>query len=350
MTDLVRSSRQSALLVPTRRDYCSRRQPLTLSPVVATFSPTIHASRRRFRRPLFPAFALRELEPRGGIVKSGSFSIDRGVGVRAVVGEKQAFAYSDDISPRCADAGRDRPRARSAGRASPRRRAARPDRRRARALRRLDDPIARVADEAQKSRCSSGSERHGASARPAVDAGDGVARRRVRGDPHRAQRRRRSPRTFVRSSACHSTVIVEENGRREQGMPAAAGASTTATSTDALLESYVGAGGRSGADQSRRAPCARRHDDGGARPRLARHPAARGDRPRSRRRFQPQGRRARSPGGSASASRRSGITVVDDGTIDRPPRLAQRRRRRQSDAAHGADRGWHPAAATCRIG
>ncbi|SCK26212.1 metalloprotease TldD [Vogesella sp. LIG4] len=33
-----------------------------------------------------------------GIVKAGSFSIDQGVGVRAVSGEKTAFAYSDDIS------------------------------------------------------------------------------------------------------------------------------------------------------------------------------------------------------------------------------------------------------------
>jgi TldD protein len=32
-----------------------------------------------------------------GIVKSGSFSIDQGVGVRAVSGEKTAFAYSDDL-------------------------------------------------------------------------------------------------------------------------------------------------------------------------------------------------------------------------------------------------------------
>ena len=33
-----------------------------------------------------------------GMVKTGSFSIDQGVGVRAVSGEKTAFAYSDDIS------------------------------------------------------------------------------------------------------------------------------------------------------------------------------------------------------------------------------------------------------------
>ncbi|HWX11560.1 MAG TPA: metallopeptidase TldD-related protein, partial [Trinickia sp.] len=34
-----------------------------------------------------------------GIVKSGSFSIDQGVGVRAVSGDRTAFAYSDDLSP-----------------------------------------------------------------------------------------------------------------------------------------------------------------------------------------------------------------------------------------------------------
>lgn len=33
-----------------------------------------------------------------GQVKSGSFNIDQGVGVRAVSGEKTAFAYSDEIS------------------------------------------------------------------------------------------------------------------------------------------------------------------------------------------------------------------------------------------------------------
>ena len=33
-----------------------------------------------------------------GIVKTGSFSIDQGVGVRAISGEKTAFSYSDEIS------------------------------------------------------------------------------------------------------------------------------------------------------------------------------------------------------------------------------------------------------------
>src|SRR5690606_7454638 len=33
-----------------------------------------------------------------GIVKTGSFSIEQGVGVRAISGEKTAFAYSDSLS------------------------------------------------------------------------------------------------------------------------------------------------------------------------------------------------------------------------------------------------------------
>ena len=34
-----------------------------------------------------------------GIIKEGSYNIERGVGVRAISGEKTGFAYSDEISP-----------------------------------------------------------------------------------------------------------------------------------------------------------------------------------------------------------------------------------------------------------
>src|SRR6266849_8871104 len=56
-----------------------------------------------------------------GIVKSGSFSIDQGVGVRAIAGEKTAFAYSDEISlPALEDAAKaTRAIARSGGSAHP---------------------------------------------------------------------------------------------------------------------------------------------------------------------------------------------------------------------------------------
>ncbi|MFO1324565.1 MAG: metalloprotease TldD [Burkholderiales bacterium] len=46
-----------------------------------------------FQHARFEGWSLEE-----GIVKSGTFNIDRGVGVRAVSGDKQAYAYSDDIS------------------------------------------------------------------------------------------------------------------------------------------------------------------------------------------------------------------------------------------------------------
>jgi TldD protein len=46
-----------------------------------------------FQHSCFESWSLEE-----GIVKAGTFNIDRGVGVRAVSGDKQAFAYSDDIS------------------------------------------------------------------------------------------------------------------------------------------------------------------------------------------------------------------------------------------------------------
>src|ERR1700682_3761012 len=39
-----------------------------------------------------------------GEVKNGSFSIDQGVGVRVVAGEKTAFAYADDINPEALEA------------------------------------------------------------------------------------------------------------------------------------------------------------------------------------------------------------------------------------------------------
>ncbi len=46
-----------------------------------------------FQQSRFESWSLEE-----GIVKSAAFNIDRGVGVRAVTGERQAYAYSDDIS------------------------------------------------------------------------------------------------------------------------------------------------------------------------------------------------------------------------------------------------------------
>src|SRR5258708_6622403 len=46
-----------------------------------------------------------------GEVKSGNYSIDQGVGVRVVSGEKTAFAYADDINPEALEAAATVPRA-----------------------------------------------------------------------------------------------------------------------------------------------------------------------------------------------------------------------------------------------
>jgi TldD protein len=82
-----------------------------------------------------------------GIVKSGSFDIEEGVGVRAVSGEKTAFAYSDTISlPALLDAARTTRAIATAG--EKRRVALRPRKTRPR-LYLPDDPLASLDDRAK---------------------------------------------------------------------------------------------------------------------------------------------------------------------------------------------------------
>src|SRR5438034_4384636 len=64
----------------------------------------IHVHRVDFADLYFQYSRLESWSLEEGIVKAGAFSIDRGVGVRAVRGEKQAFAYSDDITLAALDA------------------------------------------------------------------------------------------------------------------------------------------------------------------------------------------------------------------------------------------------------
>src|SRR5207248_970500 len=76
------------LLAPTGLDQCA------LSSILADIhAHDVDFADLYFEHSRFESWSLEE-----GIVKSGTFNIDRGVGVRAVVGEKQAFAYSDDVS------------------------------------------------------------------------------------------------------------------------------------------------------------------------------------------------------------------------------------------------------------
>ena len=79
---------QQLLLAPSGLD------PAALSRVLAS----IHAHDVAFADLYFQHAQSESWSLEEGIVKSGAFSIDRGVGVRAVAGDKQAYAYSDDIS------------------------------------------------------------------------------------------------------------------------------------------------------------------------------------------------------------------------------------------------------------
>ena len=85
------------------------------------------------------------------------------------------------------------------------------------------------------------------------------------------------------------SVVVEQNGRRETGGHGMGG--RFAYARIARARELAGGGGRGaapGAGQPRQRARAGRRDGGGARPGLARHPAARGDRPRAGGRLQPQ--------------------------------------------------------------
>ena len=69
------------------------RDPIGCRQVFARYSHRVDYADLYFQYTRSESWSLEE-----GIVKSGSFNIDQGVGVRAVSGEKTAFAYSDDIS------------------------------------------------------------------------------------------------------------------------------------------------------------------------------------------------------------------------------------------------------------
>jgi len=170
-----------------------------------------------------------------GIVKSGAFSIDRGVGVRAVSGEKTAFAYSDDISLAALEQA-----------AAVTRAIARQGQSQSTALDRVGgarslyaptDPVVALAD-AEKVAVLQRLERIARSRDPRVTqvmaslAGEFEAILVARGDGLIAA----DVRPLVRLSL---NVIVEENGRREQGMAGGGGRVDYGFFTDALLHDYA---------------------------------------------------------------------------------------------------------------
>jgi len=170
-----------------------------------------------------------------GIVKSGSFNIDQGVGVRAVSGEKTAFAYSDDISLTALEAAARATRAIArqgqSGRAQVVKRAPGHN------LYTPHDPIASLQDRA-KVELLERIERQTRALDPRVTqvmawlAGEYEVMLVARSDGVHAA----DVRPLVRLSL---QVIVESNGRREQGSSGGGGRFDYAYFTDEVLRDYA---------------------------------------------------------------------------------------------------------------
>ena len=205
--------------------------PARLSQVIASIHQRdVDFADLYFQHARFESWSLEE-----GIVKAGSFSIDRGVGVRAVSGDRQAYAYSDDITPGALD------EAAAAVRAIGRQgqSASAPVSRRgpARTLYRGDDPVASL-DEAAKVALLERFEKMARARDPRVVqvmasiAGEQETVLIVRSDGEIVA----DVRPLVRVSI---TVIVEENGRREQGHAGGGGRFGYAHFDDARLDEYA---------------------------------------------------------------------------------------------------------------
>ena len=172
-----------------------------------------------------------------GIVKTGSFSIDQGVGVRAVSGEKTAFAYSDDISEASLlDAART-VRSISAATQSGRARVASKKIAKSRSLYAGLDPIASLDSTAKVKLLAKVDQLARAKDTRVAQVMAGLAGEYdvvlvARADGTLAA----DVRPLVRLSV---TVIVEQNGRREMGSAGGGGRFGLAYFDDALIAEYV---------------------------------------------------------------------------------------------------------------
>ncbi len=173
-----------------------------------------------------------------GIVKSGSFSIDQGVGVRAVAGEKTAFAYSDELSEEALlDAARTVRTIAAAGQNKRIKVASKPRVAGSRVLYAPTDPIATL-DSTQKVALLERIEKLARAKDPrVVQVMAGLAAEYdvvlvARADGTRAA----DVRPLVRVSV---TVIAEQNGRREVGSGGGGGRYGLGYFQDDLLVSYV---------------------------------------------------------------------------------------------------------------
>ena len=170
-----------------------------------------------------------------GQVKSGSFNIDQGVGVRAISGEKTAFAYSDDISMSALDAAADATRA--IARAGQSRTAALLARGEGRQLYQAVDPLASLEDADKVALLERLERRARALDTRVIQVMASLASEYqvifiARSDGHLAA----DVRPLVRLSL---QVIVEQDGRREQGAGGGGGRFDYSYFTDDILDTYA---------------------------------------------------------------------------------------------------------------
>ncbi|WP_324780364.1 metalloprotease TldD [Thiobacillus sedimenti] len=170
-----------------------------------------------------------------GQVKSGSFNIDQGVGVRAISGEKTAFAYSDDISLDALGAAADATRA--IARAGQQRQAAIATRGEGRLLYNGVDPLASLDDPAKVALLERLEKKARAMDPRVIQVMASLASEYevifvARSDGHLAA----DVRPLVRLSL---QVIAEQNGRREQGSGGGGGRFDYGYFTDDILEKYA---------------------------------------------------------------------------------------------------------------
>ncbi|MBS0298888.1 MAG: metalloprotease TldD [Proteobacteria bacterium] len=173
-----------------------------------------------------------------GIVKSGSFNIEQGVGVRAISGEKTGFAYSDDISmPALVSAAQATRAIANQSGLQPVQIAKRNSLERRAQLYLPEDPIASLKD-AEKVALLERLERYTRQLDRRVTqvvaslAGEYEVILVTRSDGLLAA----DVRPLVRLSL---QVIAEENGRREQGVAGGGGRFSYAYFTDDILQDYA---------------------------------------------------------------------------------------------------------------
>ena len=296
------------------------------------------ATRRQLRRPLLRARATSSLLLEEGIIRTASAGVSCGLGVRVVAGERTGYAYTDDLSwPAMARAAETAAHIASDSRTLP------------------PQPVSPVPVERRYGETSVGvlplAERIAL-----VERADRAARaydprvEKVIASLGEQTRRRAHRQLGGRAGRGRAAAVLdprqrdrEREGRAARGLGRAAAAGSGRSSSRRSRPSTSRA--RRRARRSRCSAPSRRRP--GAMPvvlgpGLARHPPARGDRPRPRGRLQPQGtlgllrphRRARGRAGRHGGRRRHDR---------RPPRQPQRRRRGQPPRPHGADRGRHPA-------